>query len=213
MNEAMNERPAPAPPLSPATRQVFASVAAAPHLPAMPLSIPAAPIKQVKNAMKTLQALTTALKNTNLYSEEATHPRDAHQQVLTDQHCLRRPASALCGTPPSRATSAAAVPPPLPQPPRDGGSDVAGAALKDFGLSSRKVVPTKFVAAIVILLSVNERNAICRQRQEINRPSRAHAVGRRGAAPPDPAPCRTPHRAHGRGLGERGLRPAGKGNK
>lgn len=39
-----------------------------------------------------------------------------------------------------------------------------------------KKSPPKFVAAIVILLSVNERNAICRQRQEINRPSRAHAA-------------------------------------
>lgn len=45
---------------------------------------------------------------------------------------------------------------------------------QDLGQSSRKVVPTKFVAPIVILLSVNERNAICRQRQEINRPSPGH---------------------------------------
>lgn len=110
------------------TRQVFASVAAAPHLPTTPLSIPAAPIKQVKNAMKTLQALTTALKNTNLYSEEATHPRDAHQQVLTGQHCPPCPTSALCSAPPSHPTPAAAAPsppPPPPPPPHDGGSDAA----------------------------------------------------------------------------------------
>lgn len=85
--------------------------------------------------------------------------------------------------------------------------------LKDSGVSSRKVVPTKFVAAIVILLSVNERNAICRQRQEINRPSRAHAVAGRGAKAVDHAPCLPSHRAEGRGQGCGGLRPPGGGNK
>lgn len=81
--------------------------------------------------------------------------------------------------------------------------------LKDSGVSSRKVVPTKFVAAIVILLSVNERNAICRQRQEINRPSRAHAVAGRGAAAREHAPWRPLHRGEGRGAGRGGFRRPG----